>query len=548
VIQPQPTNKRYNLLFSAVFGEFPTEGSFANCRPHFEGTLDGKQETIQPAEFHKLFARKFLYPLRVGRHQLSTYHQGWTPDPMLFYMDEREPYDIIEFWNLRALGWRIWPLPRSLAPSLTGYCEEFITNSHRPYPPPSNAGEDASFLCSRTCPFDEMQQYVSKLKRPPSYFVTHDWRFPRLWEEWGRHADHAEPQLVECEIKSADAMSLGGSILSVATVLPEFIEKHQILTPTHACTNVLESFPDGAAVIPWQLIDPSFFATGARDERVWVGREGICSVAGEYASHRHLRLPNSFNVFTAWAQRNGLEIQLSAPGRTAEQMINALGGLGGARLIGNEELIKVLDRMANGTLEIDAPGDSESGSDRRRPRKSSIPLHQIQQVLKRANNDNAYAAENHLAGLLGGNVLALGVEVPCSECEHATWFALEQLSTKLKCSRCLREFDFPLTRPNKITWSYRVQGPFAVENYAHGAYCVGAALHFLSEELSHECTWITSFTLRAKDQSRDNAEADFGAFLKPAGFSELTDPVLVLGECKTFGDFESRDFDRVRAT
>jgi hypothetical protein len=545
VIEPQPTDKRYEVLFAAVFGEFPTEGSLADCQKHFHGALDAKQQGVEPDGFHELLARNVLYPLRAGAYQLETHRRGWTPDPMLFYMDEREPYDIIEYWNLRALGWRIRPLPRSLAAKLTTYCETFIAEAHSPYPPPSNAFEDASFLCSRSCAFEEMQAYVSTLKRPSSYHVSIDPRFPRLWEEWGRHADHAEPHIVEYKTQSTDAFSMGNS-LSITTVLPEFVQEYHLLTPHHACTNVLESLPGGAPVIPWQMIDMGFLAGNLRDENIWVGREGICTTSGAYRSSRHLRLPSSLNVFAAWAQKNKLEIEVSPAGRVAEQVISALGGLNGVRMIGNEELIKVFDRMANGTLEVDVSGENQSGSERRRLRKASVPLRQIQQLLNRAHNDNGYISENHLSGLLSSNILILGMEVPCSECEQTTWFALDQLSTTLKCSRCLREFDFPLTKPHKNTWSYRVQGPFAVEDYAHGAYCVAIALQFLVDEVSRECTWIPSFKLRSKTRVLVEAEADLGAFVRPGGFSDLTDPVLIFGECKTFGGFDSRDYKRMR--
>src|SRR5260370_971420 len=80
--------------------------------------------------------------------------------------------------------------------------------------------------------FEEMQAYVSPLKRPSAYHVSIDPRFPRLWEEWGRHADHAEPHIVEYEKQSTDAFSIGNS-LSITTVLPEFVQEHQLLTPHH---------------------------------------------------------------------------------------------------------------------------------------------------------------------------------------------------------------------------------------------------------------------------------------------------------------------------
>jgi hypothetical protein len=543
VIEPRSKDKKYELFFASVFGEFPTTGSLADCRQHFREALDAKEQMVEPAEFYELFSPNVLFPFAVGSHELTTYNRGYRPDPKLFYMDERKPYDIIEYWNFRALGWRVWPLPRSLASKMTQYCERFIERSHRPYPPPSNASENASFLCSRSCPFDEMQDYVSSLKNPNSYFVSVDPRFPRLWDEWGRSADHVEQQTVEYETETTDAFLLGGSI-AIGTVLPEFIEDDLLASNLNACTNVFESLPGGAPVIPWQTTDMRFLTGHFRDENIWVGREGICTTAGAYRTRRHLRLPSSLNVFAAWAQNSALEIELSPAGQVAEQIITALGGLSGVWAIGSEELIKVFDRMANGTLEVDISGEEEGK--KRRLRKGSVPLQQIRDVLKRARPDNAYIADNTLSALLGSNVLTLGMDVLCSECDQTTWFALEHLGPKLKCGRCLREFNFPLTEPQKNPWSYRVQGPFAIENFAHGAYCVAFALLFLTDRVSRECTWIPSFRLRRTAPDLIDAEADFGAFVRPGRFSHRTDPVLFFGECKTFGKFDSRDYRRMR--
>jgi hypothetical protein len=259
VVEPRSTDKRYGLLFAAIFGEFPTSGVLGECKTHFREALDAKEKEVEPDVFPELLTGRSIYPLGVGAYKLVPRSRGWSPDPALFYMDEREPYDIIEYWNLRALGWRIKPLPRSLAPKLKAFSEKFIVESHRPYPPPSNACEDASFLCSRSCPFDEMQKYVASLNRPSSFHVSIDWRVPRLWEEWGRHADHAEPQVVEFETESQETSSWGNS-LSVATIVPEFVQDHSFGTPRHACTNVLEKLPGGAPVIPWQMIDVRFLA------------------------------------------------------------------------------------------------------------------------------------------------------------------------------------------------------------------------------------------------------------------------------------------------
>lgn len=545
VMLPTPTDRKFELLFTAIFGRFPASGDLSECQKHFVDLLDAKEKVIDPLLLHTLSGANDLYPLRVGMYELATHRRGWSSGPQLFYMDESQTFDIIEFWNLRAVGWRIKAFPRSLAPKLTEFCQKFILDAHRPYPPPSNASEDATFLCSRSCSFEEMRAFVSTLKWPTSYHISVDQRVPRLWEEWGRSADHAQPQAVEHRTQPTDVFVIGSSI-AVSTVLPEFLE-HRQAAAEHACTNVMEALPGGAPVIPWQNIDAKFLTGQLHGENTWVGREGICTTAGKYRMNRHLRLPDAFNVFSAWASKSGFEIEISPAGRIANQLINSLGGLHGIRIVGNEELIKVLDRMANGVLEVPIEGDpAETGDTKRRLRKSAIPFFQLQQVLKNALPDIPQIGDNYLSALLKSNVLALGYETKCTECSSSTWYALDELNTKLKCSRCLKEFDFPLTKPHQQIWSYRVQGPFAVEDYAAGSYCVATAIHFLSEQVgTKSCTWIPSFSLTKKTAALANSEADFGVFLKPGPFTNLTEPILVFGECKSFGEFEARDYLRM---
>jgi hypothetical protein len=110
----------------------------------------------------------------------------------MFYMDETSSYDLIDYWNFRALGWPIRPLPVSLAPQLTEYCEQFVNDVYRPFTPPNQGFFDASFLCSPGLKMDDLQEYVKGLKRPAPDAITLDPRVPRLWEDWGRGADHAK--------------------------------------------------------------------------------------------------------------------------------------------------------------------------------------------------------------------------------------------------------------------------------------------------------------------------------------------------------------------
>lgn len=540
VVIPHPSDKRFELLFAAMFGDFPTNDKLADCAGDYKAALDAKDETIAPIEFTRVFQPQYLFPLRVGRHDLSTRRLGWPVDPVLFYMDELSNFDLIEFWNLRAIGWPIHPLPCSLAEEMKEYCEQFITDVYKPFPPPSNAYQSASFLCSRSCKFEQMQAFVASLKRSSDYAVTIDPRVPRIWEEWGRAADHAEPQLVTHAIKEVDAV-VGVDSLHLRTVLPDFLESDDCSGQEHACTNVLESIPGGAAVIPWKNVDLRGLIWRFGDNRIWSGREGIVTTASEYTTSRYLRTPSPMNVFRSFAEGQNFTFSLSSSGRVCEQIIASLGGLQWIRLIANEGILKLLDKLAHGALEIEVSEDDSNK--KRRVRTASAPYPTVQEILMRANDNNQGVAANHLNTLIRRNVLKLGMRLRCTECTQKNWYSLEALSSVLKCPHCMQEFSLVVDSPPRDDWAYRVLGPFAVEGFALGSYCVAAALQYLAEEVATASTWVPSFTMSRADV---NCEADFGMFLRPTRFSYFRGPLLVFGECKTFGDFEERDFQRAR--
>jgi hypothetical protein len=185
VIISSSSDPHYTLLFAAAFGYLPKVGALSDVADVYLAALDGKRKEIDPVDFPSLYEQKCLYPLRLTANELDTKRNSWSIDSKLFYMDERSSFDLIEFWNLRALGWDIAPLPAKLSPRLIGYCNQFIKSVYRPYPPPSNAFHHATVLCGKSR-YAKALEFISKLTWPPPQFAAVDNRVPRLWEEWGQ--------------------------------------------------------------------------------------------------------------------------------------------------------------------------------------------------------------------------------------------------------------------------------------------------------------------------------------------------------------------------
>ena len=180
-------------------------------------------------------------------------------------------------------------------------------------------------------------------------------------------------------------------------------------------------------------------------------------------------------------------------------------------------------------------------------RAKTVSVKTWKDLLIKLNHNSAEVAERHFRNLINYKILKGGVNLQCPECAQHTWYALDDLSDRVTCERCLEKFDFPIVRPiSKDNWHLRTIGPFSVENYAQGGYSVALSLRFFADhQLSTEMTWIPSFSIKKKDSM--SIEADFGIFLSQGRLDEIKSPVVIFGECKSFFDeFTNKDINRMK--
>ena len=132
----------------------------------------------------------------------------------------------------------------------------------------------------------------------------------------------------------------------------------------------------------------------------------------------------------------------------------------------------------------------------------------------------------------------LGLETQCTNCLNRNWDSVDRLGYSLTCKRCLKSYAFPQGATlNDRRWTYRVAGPFSVQDYAKGAYGAVLALKTISELGSHfqSINFITAVELELDGKS---IEVDYIAFHQSNDFDGQYDPTLILGEAKSFGQGE----------
>lgn len=110
---------------------------------------------------------------------------------------------------------------------------------------------------------------------------------PRIWEEWGRSADHARPQIVTHANKTTDAHEIGNG-LHIDVQPHEFADDDPYCARRITSANVLESLSGTAPVIPWNKDVATKLTYDLGEEKTWISRGGITFFADDYAHSRGL--------------------------------------------------------------------------------------------------------------------------------------------------------------------------------------------------------------------------------------------------------------------
>jgi hypothetical protein len=95
------------------------------------------------------------------------------------------------------------------------------------------------------------------------------------------------------------------------------------------------------------------------------------------------------------------------------------------------------------------------------------------------------------------------------------------------------------------TWTYKTSGPFSVPDYADGAYAVLLTVEFFGERKMHTLHTTPVLSFKGAAPQKGDIEADFALLWQETMYGEKTDGVIV-GECKTYGEFKDKDFARMR--
>lgn len=538
--------KRFRHFLASVFGSLPRNINtiFVN---KFEKLLGGTRVPCSKSNYPKFLTERNLFFIRLSSLYLRPPPQTWLRGPCIFFCDAAKAMDVIDYWNLRAVGWDVIPVPRQSAEfdSVKQFASAFIESNFFPDRFNPQIYHNTTLLKSRSVSDDELKQFAKSLKVPPSdkagepKLVRQHW-YPRIWSEWARRMDHVECCQIEARSAEQDLSESEGGI-RFRTLDPEFISEFgrygQVRFANELEFRVYGGKELVAEVLPEAGRDLATAVAGASFGEWRFSRTAIVYLSGGSGESVHLPLPIAQEVFCQWFRYRKWEVKLSVPGRVAKQMLKLLGGKWGVSTLADEGIIRLLERLE------ERERTTKEGKVLVKEAKA-ISKEELWGEISKIANQKRFRPDPKriLQRLTHVQIFRLGLQVQCPTCGQHPWYSLKDVAYEVQCQKCGDRFSIPCDSPDEIKWSYRPFGPFSSPNRAHGGYCVLLTLRFFSELLRGATTPIMSFTAK---QGGKEIEADLALLFRLSQFG-YSKTQLIFAECKTHMPFKRPDADRMR--
>ncbi|MEZ4846738.1 MAG: hypothetical protein R2877_07350 [Bdellovibrionota bacterium] len=516
---PIPESNDDKLFIACCFGQFSNNEHSQITSDNFKEVFDAKETVINSQNFFDLIVgNNNINPLKITLWDLTVRRSYNFSRFSIFIMNHKSPEDLVDFWNLRALGWKVIPVPIAWLETSKTVISKFIIDRQGDKKHPQ-ASRPISIMKARSVDKNEFES-ISKLL--PAGLSYQNW-YPRVWNTTTREYDHGNRSTIIAS-QNTEEIPTKRSFIAFNLLAPEFHEnRHAITAPSWANSITFKnnnSDKNISSFFPPDLLEINQLLHASYEEPLTSTTEGITVRGGGFSNRVYWNLPDGTETIKFWLQKNYIESEVSQPGRLAFEMFRSLGGMNGIRIIDDQKIINLL-------------------------RKNTSSSEEWLGTLKRTNRNNLEVAKRHLELFFNKSILKAGLKITCPHCNFSNWFSLKILSDHLLCERCEKKFPFPSHSPtNDAKWFYKANGPFSSSEESSGNYCVLLLLKFLTHNFNRleDSIWVPGINL---EKSNTRKEIDL-LIWKKSSFLNQSDADLILCECKSNQEFKNDDFQRAK--
>lgn len=518
-----------SLLWTSIFGGLP------------ESLRDGIESSLKefpgyhrvPCDFESyldIFRPENYFLRKLGNRNIESLRQG-LEDDWIYLMDGNSVEDVVFYWNLRALGWTILPVPLAARANKTvlRHVEKYVEDNYWPYRDNPSMFNHTTLLKAPSVSEKDQQAFAMALELKPTNnkgfgkLSIQPW-IPRFWNEWDRRRNGGERGSVTVEKKEIRLTPIENRFY-VPSLLPEFAAEFS-RNSTPRCANELEPRVYGESG-PYAEAIPEGGEEVAQALDRFSTRDLRCSADGPvyYPSHRgwehRFDPPLAEPIFKAWFKERGWETELSDNGHIVKHVLKQFGGVWGTIWLTDEVILKLLIQIAN---------------------EKWLEKKAFRALINQTANKVRFAGADHLTKwLVDTKIVKLGVELTCPQCRQRSWYSVLEADYELECRQCLGSFTLPSDKPDDIRWAYRGNGAFTSQFGTQGGLAVILTLRLFSSPVSGLVTPMFSFNAK-KDGKEMEVDLALHTRRIRGGFLERN---VIFIECKSYNEFLKLDAERM---
>lgn len=511
----------------ARFGNYPED---SNGNVVLASNFDGKLVTYHE-EFRKSFSiDEWIFPIHITTFQIGIPFPSSLDNHIFFLMDAENIFDIVDYWNLRAAGYRIFPLPTLHYQDFFQSAKMFAERSV--YPINKNLSTNLELVKGRSVEdsqWEEAGKWLAGLGIGATTVRLKGW-VPRF-RGWG------PDRRVSPEMQIRSPVSEDGDEVvvfnewygSLRTTAPD-CELRGPHFSQHWATELRmlgAASEDGTFKLPWlhpecdALVERKI-GHGYEPYSSRVSKHGIVVLLRGNKENLTIEEPKLTEVLRAYLKDGGFAyLKVSTPGLTLERIIEQLGGLLPCTVLQNPGVRELIEKLAN---------DSRtSANDVRRI---------IHKSLRTDKAEKQKEFNSILSRLVEKSVLRQGFELQCQRCQRHDWYHMSDLGTEFRCKKCFHVQQVP--NLDGMPWWYVSDGLFRLEGKVSGCLTTILSLLFLSHFVGHGVKFVPSFDY---GDGAILGERDFAVF---ASDFLQEDVDVIIGECKSLRDVEENQRTAIR--
>lgn len=496
-------------------------------------------ETITWQNIFAYLKKGYIDPLTLSHYGISLWqNQMWRQQRLLYCLDESRLQDIINFWNLRAAGNFVIPIPKGLNDSsMYPFFVNFYESETKHHA--ASGMVIINCLIGATSSIDPVVQmrndyhaaHIKATKHP----LSHQTWFPRFW------AEH--------EIAVSDNIKHVMPYTDAQFEFYDVIDEHLEFAPLPLPFTTEGGFHDASSYkiliefsLDHQFAEFAGVLTGLSTRQL----KRLIEDLGSFRSWRYsgsklhrmvrtrdrdrmirLSLPRATEYFTQFFQNKGYSLKETPNSKLAKEVFKNMEGLHGSFFYLKKERLQIIELFQGGKEVL-----------------HETLVGEIKKRLKEMKQPDFF-----ISRLLNNRIIEFGAQIKCHVCEQHGYYLPGQILCDLVCPICRNRFQLPMANPQKIKWVYRGIGPFTRTNKADGVMSVFATIRLFLEHIYDDKSISTlfGFELTKRDQTNtvNTKEIDL-CFLAADRRDSYKKPDLIFCECKTNIHLKEIDIQRLQ--